>query len=215
MWKSGFCWLHVLYNYPHGGHILAFVTSQWVGYELPDPLHCIADFCFFRIFFPSYLIDTLFNSITPFIFRSFFFISSTVHKESSLLLTTPFLTFRDLWGTFWHRYCQTFVVFSRKSILPRQAEFYIFIVIGVRFVDITFSIMKGDKLVIGALLDSMIMNLGEGASVSLSEESDSFKLRLNFLFEKEAVSVIYFLLVLCSTTHHGVQLEKGMNQEGN
>ena len=87
--------------------------------------------------------------------------------------------------------------------------------IGVKFVDITFLIMKGDKLVIGALLDSMIMNLGKGASVSLSEESDSFKLRLNFLFEKEAISVIYFSLVQCSTTHHGVQLEKGMNQGEN
>ena len=34
--------------------------------------------------------------------------------------------------------------------------------------------MKGDKLVIGALLDSIIMNQWKGASVSLSEESDSF-----------------------------------------
>ena len=75
--------------------------------------------------------------------------------------------------------------------------------------------MKGDKLIIGALLHSMIMNLGEGASVSLSEESDLFKLRLNFLFEKEAISVIYFSQVLCSTTHHRVQLDKGMNQRGN
>ena len=86
-------------------------------------------------------------------------------------------------------------------------------VIGVKFVNITFSIVKCDKLVIGALLDSM--NLGKGTSVSLSEESDSLKLRLNFLFAKEAMSVIYFSLVLCSTTHHGVQLEKGMNQGGN
>ena len=75
--------------------------------------------------------------------------------------------------------------------------------------------MKGDKLVIGALLDSINMNLGKGASVPLSEESNSFKLHLNFLFEKEAISVIDFSLVLCSTTHYGVQLEKGMNQEGN
>ena len=53
------------------------------------------------------------------------------------------------------------------------------------FVDITFSIMKGDKFVIGAWLDSMIMNLRKGASVSLSEESDSFKLRLNFCLRKK------------------------------
>ena len=46
--------------------------------------------------------------------------------------------------------------------------------------------MKGDKFVIGALLDSMIMNLEKGASVSLSEESVSFKLHMNFLLEKEA-----------------------------
>ena len=37
-------------------------------------------------------------------------------------------------------------------------------VIGVKFVDITFSIMKGDKFVIGVVLDSMIMNLGKGVS---------------------------------------------------
>ena len=59
------------------------------------------------------------------------------------------------------------------------------------------------------LLDSMIMNLEKGASVSLSEESDSFKICLNFLFEKETI------LVQCSPTHHGFQLEKGMNQGRN
>ena len=83
------------------------------------------------------------------------------------------------------------------------------------FVDITFSIMKGNKFVIGALLDSMIMNLGKRASVSLSEVSYSFRLCLNFLFEKEAISVKHVSLVLCSTTHHGVLLEKGMNQGEN
>ena len=51
---------------------------------------------------------------------------------------------------------------------------------GVKFVDITFSIMKGDKFVIRGLLDSMIMNQGKGAFVSLSEKSDSFKLCLIF-----------------------------------
>ena len=64
--------------------------------------------------------------------------------------------------------------------LDKQSSiFNFFTVISVRFVDITFSIMNGDKLVIGALLDSIIMNLGKGASVSLYEEFDSFKLRLN------------------------------------
>ena len=64
---------------------------------------------------------------------------------------------------------------------------------GVKFVDITFSIMKGDGFVIGALLDSMIMNLGKAASVSLSEESDSFKLRMNFfVWERSHVCYIFF-----------------------
>ena len=45
---------------------------------------------------------------------------------------------------------------------------------GVKFVDITFSFMKSDKFVIGSLLNSVIMNLGKCASVSLSEKSDSF-----------------------------------------
>ena len=61
---------------------------------------------------------------------------------------------------------------------------------GIKFV-ITFSIMKDDKFVIGALLDSMIINLGKGASVSLSEGFDSFKLRLNFLYDKR--SYIYYM----------------------
>ena len=100
--------------------------------------------------------------------------------------------------------------------LNKQSLIFNFLaVIGVKFVDITFSIMKSDKSVIGALLDSIIMKLGKSASVSLSEESNSFQLRLSFLFEKEAMSVIYFSLVLCSITHHGVQLEKAMNQGGN
>ena len=63
---------------------------------------------------------------------------------------------------------------------------------GVKFVNINFSIMKGDKFFIWTLLDSMIMNLGKGAFISLSEESDWFKLRLNFLFEKEAISAMFF-----------------------
>ena len=39
--------------------------------------------------------------------------------------------------------------------------------------------LQGDSFVIGALFDSLIINLGKGASVSLSEESDSFKLLLD------------------------------------
>ena len=52
--------------------------------------------------------------------------------------------------------------------------------------------MNGDKLVIGALLDLMIMNPGKGASVSLSEESDSFKLRLNFFLRKKPYPLYIF-----------------------
>ena len=45
---------------------------------------------------------------------------------------------------------------------------------GVKLLDITFSIIKGDKLVIDKRLDSIIMNLGKVNSTSLSEEeSDS------------------------------------------
>ena len=84
---------------------------------------------------------------------------------------------------------------------------------GVKFADITFS-MKGDKFVIRVLLDSMIMNQEKGAFISRSEESNSFKSRLNFSFEKDAMSVIYFSLILCPP-HLGVQLEEWMNQEGN
>ena len=64
-----------------------------------------------------------------------------------------------------------------SSFLPQQAQFYFFTEIGVKFVDITFSIINGDKLGIGALLDSVIINLGKGASVSLFEEYDLLKLR--------------------------------------
>ena len=62
---------------------------------------------------------------------------------------------------------------------------------GVKFVDITFLVMKSKKLVIRALLDSVIMNLGKGASVSLSEMSDSFKLHLNFCLRKPYLLYIF------------------------
>ena len=56
------------------------------------------------------------------------------------------------------------------------------------------------------------MNLGKSAA-SFSE-SDSDKFLLFFLF-KDATSGFLFSLALCSTTHHRVRLEKGMNQGGN
>ena len=71
---------------------------------------------------------------------------------------------------------------------------------SIKLIDITFSMMKGDKLVIGALIDSMIMNLGKGASVSLSEESNSFKLSLNFfVWERSYICYIFFT---DPTLHH-------------
>ena len=95
-----------------------------------------------------------------------------------------------------------FHIFSRKSgcflfsTLTSRVWFFnlfFFTVIDVKFVDITFSIIKGDKLVIGALLDLMIMNLGKGASVSLSEESNLFKLCLNFfVWERSHICYIFF-----------------------
>ena len=86
---------------------LVFVTSQWIGYVLLHPLHCIANLYFFQYFggvkthigirlyyFPLFVINTLFTSVTPSFFS--FFFNSMVHKGSSLLLTNPLLMFRDL-----------------------------------------------------------------------------------------------------------------------
>ena len=149
------------------------------------------------IVFPSFLIDTLFTSVTSCFFSSHF-ISLMMHKESSLLLTTPLLTFRDLWGYVLTLILWNFVIFNRKSACflfstsTKKVWFFnFFTLIGIKFVDITFLIMKGDKLVIGVLLDSMIMNLGKGASVSLFEESDSFKLGLNILFKKSYLLYVF------------------------
>ena len=55
--------------------------------------------------------------------------------------------------------------------------------------------------------DSIIMNLVNSVSFS---ESESDKYLFDFLKE-EAIIGVYFSLVPCSTTHHGVQLMLGMN----
>ena len=75
--------------------------------------------------------------------------------------------------------------------------------------------MNGDNCMMGVSVDSITMNLGKGTSMSSSELSVSINARLNLLFEEEAMRANYFLLVQCSTAHHGVQLEKGKNQGGN
>ena len=183
-------------------------------------LNCII-YIFIAIVFTCFLSYTPFTSVTSCFLPLFLFLRWCIRRVL-YFSQLPFLCSGICEGKFWHWYCETSLFFVENqrvsSFLPWQAEFDLknfFTVIGVKFVDITFSIMKGDKLVIEALLDSMIINLRKGTSVSLSEESDSFKLCLNFLFEKEAISVIYFSLVLCSTTHQRVKLEKGMNQGGN
>ena len=53
------------------------------------------------------------------------------------------------------------------------------------------------------------MNLGKSLSVS---EWESDKYLLDLL--KEAMISVYFSLVLCSTTHRGVQLVLGISQGG-
>ena len=55
--------------------------------------------------------------------------------------------------------------------------------------------------------DSMTMNLGKSAASFSKSDSDRFC--LVFLFE-DAIYAVYFLLALCSTTHHGVQLVLGI-----
>ena len=47
--------------------------------------------------------------------------------------------------------------------------------------DTIFSIMNGERLVIGEFLDSIVMNLGKGDSTS-SSESVSLKFLLSFIF---------------------------------
>ena len=54
------------------------------------------------------------------------------------------------------------------------------------------------------------MNLGKSLSVS---EWESDKYLSDFL--KEAIIGVCFSLVLCSTTHRGVQLVLGISQRGN
>ena len=55
------------------------------------------------------------------------------------------------------------------------------------------------------------MNLGKSLSVS---EAVLDKYLLDFLKE-EAMTGVYFSLVLCSTTHHRVQILLGISQGGN
>ena len=56
--------------------------------------------------------------------------------------------------------------------------------------------------------DSKMINLGKSLSVS---ESESDRYLLDFLKE-EVMICVYFSLVICSTTHHGVQLVLGISR---
>ena len=61
---------------------------------------------------------------------------------------------------------------------------------GLKLLDTTFSIIQGDRLVMGELLvDSMIMNLRKDGSASLSEESNSERLHSSFFL----ISHMYYL----------------------
>ncbi len=65
------------------------------------------------------------------------------------------------------------VIFSRKSAYffqPPRAKFrflifFFFTDIGVKLLGVTFSIMNGDRFVMGERVDSITMNLGKGDSV--------------------------------------------------
>ena len=83
----------------------------------------------------------------------------------------------------------------------------------VVFVEITFSMRKGENLAWWiSFKDLITMNLGKSAASFY--ESDSNRVCLVFNL-KMLIYAIYFSLVLCSTTHHKVQLVLGMYQGGN
>ena len=60
----------------------------------------------------------------------------------------------------------------------------------------------------------MIMNLKKSATSFSESDSDRFHFVFVFLLE-DTISDVYFLLALCSTTYHGVQLVLGIYQGGN
>ena len=85
-----------------------------------------------------------------------------------------------------------------------------FTVLGLDLLDIIFSVEKGDCWSNFVFCnDSIMMNLGKSLYVT---ESESDKYLLDFL--KEAMIGVCFSLVLCSTTHHRVQLVLGISQGG-
>ena len=92
--------------------------------------------------------------------------------------------------------------------------------LGLKLTDITFSIMKGNRLVIDELLvDSSDINLGKSISTSLPEisESTSEMFCLGFCLYLPCIelflSFFNYSLVLCSITHTKVHFLLGSYQE--
>ena len=93
-------------------------------------------------------------------------------------------------------------------------SFFFFTFLEVTLVDITFSIEKEENLAMQIFSkDSMTMNLGKSAA-SFSK-SNTERLFFCFFFYEESIGNVNFLLILCSTIYHGVQLELRIYQAGN
>ena len=75
--------------------------------------------------------------------------------------------------------------------------------LGFQLPDIIFSVMNGDRLVLGELLvDLMIMDLGKEDSGSLSEGSNSERLYFSFLFEFAKCIICFFFFFFAGPMLH-------------
>ena len=113
-------------------------------------------------------------------------ISSIIQSVSTLLYTNPLRS----------RICETWSFSAGDPHIfffpPSQAVsfFKIFFTdIGVKLLDIPFSIMNRDIFVTSELVDSITMNLGKGDSVSLSEEESNSDWFCLIFFRKPYVFV--------------------------
>ena len=100
---------------------LAFVTSQWVGYVLLDPLHCIVNFYFFGYFGGvklHYICICLYCFPFFFSWQSFYFSPTLLFLPLFLFLRwcirrvlyfsqPPYSRSGICEGMFWHWYCET------------------------------------------------------------------------------------------------------------
>ena len=102
-----------------------------------------------------------------------------------------------------------FFISTSTSRFPFQSFFTFF---GFDQLNIIFSIREGDSWSSFVSCNDSIMKwLWKSVSVSKSELD---RYLFDFLKE-EAMICVYFSLVLCSTTHHGVQFVLGINWRGN